>query len=135
MGSLQTLTRHLPVATILIPLKNSSFHTCKELLNLSTPLIKLPLARNSHCGRVETNPTENHRWQVQSLASGASLGGLGTQHCCELWCRLQTRLPRCCGCGIGQVLQLQLDPSLGTSIGCRYGPKKQKTNKQKSSFG
>ena len=36
----------------------------------------------------------------------------------RIWC--------CHGCGIGQQLQLQLDPSLGTSICCWCGPKKKK---------
>ena len=35
-------------------------------------------------------------------------------------------IPSCCGCGIGWQLQLQFDPSLGTSICCRCDPKKTK---------
>ena len=37
---------------------------------------------------------------------------------------------RCCGCGVGQQLQLQLDPSLRTSICLWCSPKETKTNKK-----
>ena len=36
-----------------------------------------------------------------------------------------------CGCGINQWLQRQLDPSLGTSIGCGNSPKKAKKKKKR----
>ena len=39
----------------------------------------------------------------------------------------------CCGCGEGQWLQLWFDPSLGTSICYRCGPKKKNKTKQKKS--
>ena len=41
------------------------------------------------------------------------------------------RIPSCCGCGVGRWLQLQLDPSLGTSI-CRPQKTKKKKKKKKS---
>ena len=45
--------------------------------------------------------------------------------------RIEARIWRCCGRGTGWGLQLRLDPSLGMSICCGCGPKKQKqTNKQ-----
>ena len=53
-------------------------------------------------------------FQVQSLAL---LGGLRIWCCSELWCRSQAWLRSgmaqiwsCCGCGVGQQQQLQLDP-------------------------
>ena len=50
--------------------------------------------------------------QVRSLAL---LSGLRIQRCGERWCRLQTRLGSrlCCGAGVGQQLQLRLDPLPG----------------------
>ena len=44
---------------------------------------------SSHCGTVETNSIRNHKIAVRSLAL---LSGLRIRHCCELWCRSQTRL-------------------------------------------
>ena len=63
--------------------------------------------------------------QVRSLAL---LSGLRIWCCCELWCRLQTwaQILRCCGCGVGQRLQLWFTPSLGTSICLSASPKKTK---------
>ena len=49
--------------------------------------------RSSCCGAAETNLTTNHEVAGPILAL---LSGLGIWHCC--------------GCGIGQQLQLQLDP-------------------------
>ena len=40
-----------------------------------------------HC-LVETNLTSIH----EDAGSIPVLSGLGIQHCCELWCRLQTQL-------------------------------------------
>ena len=70
------------------------------------------------------------RLQVQSLAS---ISGLRIWHCCEMWCRLQTRLEFhiACGCGIGQWLQSDSVPSLGTSICLRGSPKNTKKFKNK----
>ena len=51
---------------------------------LNSPIQKRQ-SRSSHCGAVEMNPTRNH--EVAAL-----LSGLRIRRCCELWCRLQTRL-------------------------------------------
>ena len=40
-----------------------------------------------------------------------------------------TRIWHCCGCGVGQKLQLRLDPSLGASICRMCGPKKKEREK------
>ena len=40
-------------------------------------------------------------------------------------------IPHCCGCGIGQKLWLQCDPSLGTSTCGGCGPRKEKKTKKK----
>ena len=57
---------------------------------------------------------------VRSLAP---LSGLRMQCCCgaasQIWC--------CSGCGVSWQLQLQFNPSLGTSICCRCTPKKTHT--------
>ena len=76
-------------------------------------------------------PVVAQRTQVVSMRtwvrSLVSLSGLGIRRCRELWCRSQTSLdPCCCDCGVGRRLQLRLDPSLGTSICPRCGPKKTK---------
>ena len=43
------------------------------------------------------------------------------------------RIQRCCGCGVGCCSNLT--PSPGTSIFCRYGPKKEeKENKRKNKY-
>ena len=34
-----------------------------------------------------------------------------------------TQILHGCGCGVGRQLQFGFDPSLGTAICCRYGPK------------
>ena len=63
------------------------------------------------------------------------LSGLRIWHCCELWCRSKKQLGsgvavvvvQASSCSSGQT------PSLGTSICCRCGPKKQK-NKTKKTY-
>ena len=55
-------------------------------------LVNIHKLWSSHCGTVQTNLI-SMRMQVQSLAS---LGGLRTQCCHDLWCGSQTKL----GCGI-----------------------------------
>ena len=50
------------------------------------------------------------RMQVRSLAL---LSGLKIQCCHELWCRLQTWILHCCGCAVGQQLEVWFDPYLG----------------------
>ena len=70
------------------------------------------------------------RLQVQSLAS---LGGLKIQGCCELWCRLQTRL----GSRVAVALawaggySSYSTPSLGTSIRRGNSPRNSKKTKKK----
>ena len=60
----------------------------------------------------------------------ASLRGLRIQRCSEPWCRSQSWLWHCCGCGVDWQLSLQFDPYLGTSICRGYSPEKTKqTNK------
>ena len=59
------------------------------------------------------------RLWVRSLAQ---LSGLRIWPCHKLPCRIWS----CCGCGVGQQLQLQFDPSLGISICHRCGSKKKK---------
>ena len=44
-----------------------------------------------HCGPAETNLTRNH----EVVASLASLSGLRSRNCHELWCRSQTWLGSC----------------------------------------
>ena len=61
--------------------------------------------------------------QVRSLAS---LSGLRIQHCHELWCRSQMQLRS--GIAMAGSCSSYWTPSLGTSIYCKYGPKK--TTKQ-----
>ena len=79
---------------------------------------------SSHCG------SASMRTRVQSLAL---LIGLRIQHYRELWCRWKMWLGSCCccDCGVGQQLSSDLTPSLGTSICCRGGPKKQKQKPKK----
>ena len=43
-----------------------------------------------------------------------------------VWVKVMAWIPHSCGCGVGQQLQLRLDPSLGTSICCMRSPKKRK---------
>ena len=40
-----------------------------------------------------------------------------------VWVTDSARIPSCCGCSVGQQLQLQFDPYLGTSICCGYRQK------------
>ena len=47
------------------------------------------------------------KMQVQSLAS---LSGSGMWHCCQIWCRSETRLLSCCTCLCPQ-LGLEVSPS------------------------
>ena len=83
---------------------------------------------SSHCGQAVTNPTSIHEKEGSILGLP---GGLRIRLCCELWCRLQTRL----GSGVAMVkvgsCSSSSTSSLGTSIcqGCR--PKKTKEKKKK----
>ena len=74
------------------------------------------------------------RLQVRSLPL---LSGLTIQHCCELWCRLQTRLGSRVAVVLAQASGYSSNstPSLGSSM-ChesspRNGKKTKQTNKQK----
>ena len=76
-------------------------------------------------GSVETNPTSNH----EDAGSFPGLeGGLRIRHCCELWCRPQMWLGSGTAVAVAQGSSRSSNstPSLGTSICCRYGPKKTK---------
>ena len=68
---------------------------------------------------------------VQSLAS---VSGLRIRHCHELWCKSQTQLRSDVGVALAQAGSNSSNwtPSLGTSICCRYSPKKdeRQANKQ-----
>ena len=54
-----------------------------------TKTLKKIFHGSSHDGTAETNLTRNHEVAGSILAS---LSGLRTQHCCELWYRSQARL-------------------------------------------
>ena len=66
---------------------------------------------------------------VRSLAS---LSGLRIWHCHELWCGLQTWLGPCIAAAVVQASSCSSNstPSLGTSMRCTCGPKKQKRKKE-----
>ena len=68
--------------------------------------------------------------QVRSLAS---LSGLRIWHCRELWCRSQMQLGSGVAVALAEASSNSSDwtPSLGTSVCCRYGPKKTKKTKKK----
>ena len=69
-----------------------------------------------------------HIWSLSLLS------GLRIWRCCEPWCRLQTRLGSCVAVAVVKASSCSSDstPSLGTSICCRYGPKKQKKKQMKN---
>ena len=66
--------------------------------------------------------------------SQASLSGLRIQRCHELWCRSDTWIPCCCGCGWAGRCSSDLTPSLETSIGHGCGPTKTKKKKKRSGW-
>ena len=80
-----------------------------------------------------TNPTSIHEDAGLILGSHS---GLRIQHCCELWCRLQTWLGFCVAVAVAvavaQASSCSSDwtPSLGTSICCGCSPKKKDTHTQ-----
>ena len=84
--------------------------------------------RSSYCDSVWMNPTSIH----EDAGSIPGLSGLRIQCCPELPCRSQLQL----GSGIAVAVAYASScstysaPSLGTSICCGCGPKKDKTNKQ-----
>ena len=71
------------------------------------------------------------RMWVQSLAS---LSELRILHCCELSCRSQTPLRSHIAVAVVQAGSRGFDwtPSLGTSIGRKCSPKKEKKERKKS---
>ena len=81
-------------------------------------------AGSSHPGAAETNPIRIHEDEVRSLAS---LSGLRIRHCCELWCRSQTKLRSYVAVAVAVVSSCSSNstPTLRKSICCRYSPKKQ----------
>ena len=83
-----------------------------------------------HCGSVVTNLTSILEVAFRSLAS---LSGLRIRHCCELWCRLQMQLGSGVTVPVAQPgsCSSDLTPSLGISICCEFGPKKQNKPKKK----
>ena len=70
------------------------------------------------------------RMQVRSLAS---LKGLRIWHCCELWCRSQTRLRSRVAVAVAQAsgYSSHSTPSLGTSIWRGCSPEKKTKKKEK----
>ena len=70
------------------------------------------------------------RLQVQSQAL---LHGLRIWGCCELWFRSQKWLRSCTAVAVAGSCSSNSTLSLGTSICCRCGPKKQKKQKKSSS--
>ena len=71
------------------------------------------------------------RTQVPSLAS---FSGLRIWRCCQLWCRLQTRLGSDMAVAVVQASGYHSDsmPSLRTSMCLRCGPKKTKSKENKT---
>ena len=83
---------------------------------------------SSHCGSLGTNRLVSMRMHIQSLAS---LSGLRTWCCCELWCRSQMRLGSWVAVAVAQAGSYSSNspPSLGTSICHRCSPKEEKKKK------
>ena len=84
--------------------------------------------RSSHCGSAVMNLTCIHE---DAGLIPDFLSGLGIPHCCELWCRSQTRLRSCVAVAVvsARSYSSDLTPSPGISICCRRGPqKKEKTD-------
>ena len=80
----------------------------------------------SHHGSAEMNPTSIHDDAGSIPGLTQWIGALALLQT-VVWVTVATRIPSCCGCGIGQQLYLRFDdPSLRTSICRGCGPKKQK---------
>ena len=69
----------------------------------------------------------------EDAGSIPGLSGLRILRCCELWCRSQMWLRSSVAVAVAQASSCSSDltPSLGTSIWCRFGPKKQKKKEKK----
>ena len=63
--------------------------------------------RTSPCGSAEINPTGIHEGAGSIPGPTQWVEDLMLQ---ELGSQTQLGFPNCCGCGVGQELQLQLDP-------------------------
>ena len=97
---------------------------CKNLVSLN-----IFSCESSCCGAVESKPTSIHE-DVRLIPGLAQW--VKDWYCCELWCRSQTWLRSRVAVAVAWVSSCSSNsaPSLGTSICHRYGPKKQKPNKQ-----
>ena len=84
---------------------------------------------SSHHRLVETNLTRNREVAVRSLAL---LGGLGIQHCSELWCRLQTQLGS--DVVVALIQPLAWEPLYAMGVDLKSKKTKQNKTKQKHSF-
>ena len=73
------------------------------------------------------NPTSIHE-DVGLIPGSAS--GLRIQRCCELWCRLQTRLGSRMAVAVASSCGSDSTPTLGTFICCICGPEKKKDKKK-----
>ena len=74
----------------------------------------------------ETNLTRNH--EVARSIPGLTQWVKDLADCHELWCRSKTWLGSGIAVAVAGSCSSDSTPSLGTSICCRCGPKKQKTN-------
>ena len=68
--------------------------------------------RSFHCGSVETNLTRNHEdtGSIPSLTQWVKYPSLPGA---EVYVADAAQIPSCCGCGVGQQLQLRFDPEPG----------------------
>ena len=88
----------------------SVFQTMKQALIFYYLENNIKSSRESSCrGSVETNPTRNHEVVGSILGLTPWVKDLALP-----WAVLQVadvaRTPGCCGCGVGQQLQLRFDP-------------------------
>ena len=104
-----------------------STFTVRQVRGSKIPLNTLPNFRVPVVMQQKRIQLGTMRLKVQSLAS---LSGLKIRHCCELWCRLQTRLGSRVAVALAQACGYSSDqtPSLGISIRRGWGPQKTKNN-------